>query len=318
MMKFFTDNRMLAVLLLPLIVAGYTALNIQFSYFTITADVDFGLFGVYQVENTLYKSIAGALIVLVNAYLINFVFNHFNLHDKDTGLPGFIYTVWMSFFSGMYNPDGYLLAHTAIILMLFQLFRLNQNEDGRKIVYNAGLLAGIATSLHVTSVVVVPFVFFMVWTARPFVLRETILILAGIATPLCYAGVVMLLQNDTLPTDTRFNTTLSDMFESASLSVIVIAGLFTLLSFIGLQVKLKNTSIRLRKISRILWLFFFMTLTGGIMDLLIQNDWEFFSMVFVVLSMLYFYTFLKKPVSHFGNALFLGIMIASIAKFFIR
>lgn len=317
MIRIFTENRVLTVFLLPFFTVIYLLLNAQFPYFELTNELDLGLFGTYHLEDPLPKQVGGGVIVFLTAIGINYIFNYYNFHERNTYFPAFIYIVWMSFFEGMYNPDGFIIAHMAFILMVFQLFRLNQNEDGRKIVFNAAFFAGIATCMHLTNVVVLPFLFLMVWIVRPFVLRESLLLLAGFITPLLYAGVLILFQNDSLQQD--WELTISDTwFDQTSVLITgIVAVLFIILSVFGIRGKLQKSSIRFRKLTRILWMFFFVSVSIGILDLLLLEQVDYFSLLFVSVSIFSFFSFIKKPLAAITTGLFFFIIICSFLKFFL-
>lgn len=317
MIRLFTENRALAVFLLPILIAGYVLLNHFFPYFEITKEVDFGLFGTYSIPDILPKQIVGGVIIFFNAIGLNLIFNNQNFFEKTTYFPAFTYIVWMSFFNGMYNPDGLLLSHSVCIIMISQLFRLNQNEDGRKLVFNAAFLVGLATCLHLTMVILLPFLFFMVWIVRPFVLRESLLLLAGFTVPLLYAGVLMLFQAQSM--NQSWNINLHSLYDE-QITILFIAStiiLFIIISFFGVRTKLKKSSIRFRKLVRMMWIFLFLTLCVGIIDILLSKEMESFSLLFIVLPFFSFFSFLHKPLSHIATGLFVVVFICSFLKFFL-
>lgn len=317
MIRLFTENRALAVFLLPVFVAGYVLLNHFFPYFEITREIDFGLFGTYSIPYILPKQVVGSVIIFFNAIGLNLIFNNQNFFEKTTYFPAFIYIVWMSFFNGMYNPDGLLLSHAVCIIMLSQLFRLNQNEDGRKLVFNAAFLVGLATCFHLTMVILLPFLFFMVWIVRPFVLRESLLLLSGFTVPLLYAGVLMLFQGQSV--NQSWDINLHSLYDE-QITILFIASiivLFIIISFFGVRNKLKKSSIRFRKLVRMLWIFLFLTLCVGILDVLLSHETESFSLLFIVLPFFSFFSFVKKPLSYIANSLFFIVLICSLLKFFL-
>lgn len=317
MIRLFAENRALTVFLLPIFTVGYVLLNAFFPYFELSNEIDFGLFGTYTVATPLVKQIGGGAIVFLNAVAINLVFNNQNFHEKTIYLPAFIYIVWMSFFEEMYNPGGFLLAHTFYILILFQLFRLNQNEDGRKLVFNAAFFAGVATCLHPTMVILLPFLFIMVWILRPFVFRESLLLITGFITPLLYAGVLMLYQHEAFQWNWKLNFV---AIENQPFNLFVMASLillFILFSAFGIRAKLQKSSIRLRKLTRILWVLLFLAGCIGVTDFLLAQQEESFGLLFVILPFFSVFSFVKKPLSVLANGLFIIIIICSLLKFFL-
>lgn len=318
MLRLFTENRILSVFLLPIFIIVHTILNSYFSFFEVTNNIDLGLFGNHTLNSILPKQIIGGTLIFINSLGINYIFNHNNLFEKNTYLPSCIYIVWMSFFEGMYNPDGFIISHTACIVLFYQLFKLNQNEDGRRIVFNASFFAGIATCFHLPMVILLPFLFVMVWTIRPFVLRESLLIIAGFLTPLVYAGAYILIKKEPF---ISLNWKLENdyyLFNQLNLLLITVVGLFyVVISVFGIRSKLQKSSIRFRKLVRILWLFFFLFICIGFVDFLITEQLKYFSLIFIILSFFSFFAFIKKPLSTLTNGLFILLIIGSFLKFFL-
>lgn len=318
MLRFFSEYSILTVFLVPLMVVGFVVLNLMFPYFEITSEVDLGLWGKLTHVNPILKTSLGGFMILLNALLINFIFNTQKIYDKVIFFPGFIYIVWMSLFEVMYNPDGFLITHTLFLLLLNQIFQLNQNEDGRKYVFNSALFAGLATCFHPIFGVIIPFLFLMVWVLRPFVVRESMILLIGFTIPLMYAVTAMLIFNNWYVWDFKFD---SYSFQHKSLDVIAVGVtslVFFVISFIGVQAKLQKSSIRFRKLTRILWFLFFFALVIGIINMFLFQTLENFSLIFAILCFFSVFAFVKKPLSTFTEGLFLLIIIASLLKFFIR
>lgn len=316
MTHLFTENRGLTAFLLLAFTAVYLLLNSLFPQVELSTELNFGLFGSYS-STIFVKQIAGVIIVLFNAIGINFIFNHYNFHEKSTYLPALIYVVWMSFFEEMYNPTSFILSHTLLIIVLFQLFRLNQNEDGRKMVFNAGFFAGLAVCFHLPLVIILPFLFLMVWSIRPFVLRESLLLLTGFCIPLIYAGVAILLFKIPFQQNWELNTHYLWIEELKLLVYFSFTFIFIVLSSFGIRGKLQKSSIRFRKYARILWLLLFGGIIVGMIDLLLSQQVEFFSLIFIPISIFSFFAFTKKPLATITNILFLILVIASFLKFFL-
>lgn len=316
MLRFFSENRVLTIVLLPLFILGYILLNTSVNEFSVTNDLDLGLFGAYSFDAIELKRIAGGIILLLNAFGINYIFNKHNFYDKTTYFPAFIYIVWMSFFGKTYNPDGFVLSHTAFILMLMQLMNFNQNEDGRKWVYNAAFFAGLATALSVTNGIVFLFLFLMIWTLRPFVVRESIIVVAGFITPLLYVLVLSLFDKSSLVENWTVNP-ISFMDQPYQFFVITsLIFFYILLGGLGIQYKLQKSSIRLRKLSRMLWVFFFLSLAIGTLELLVNQQVGHFSLLFIPLTFFSFFAFLIKPLVWYTTILFTVVIIGSVLNFF--
>lgn len=316
MNRLLIENRMLTAFLLLAFITVYLLLNSVFPLVQSTSELNLGLFGSFTVP-VFAKQIAGVAIIVLNGIGINFIFNHYNFHEKSTYLPALIYVVWMSFFDELHNPSSFILSHTLIILVLFQLFRLNQNEDGRKIVFNAGFFAGLTVCFHLPLVIFLPFLFIMVWSIRPFVLRESLLILTGFCVPLIYAGAAILIFNIPFQQNWQLNVQYLRIEELKLLVHFLFTLIFVIFSAFGIRGKLQKSSIRFRKYARILWLLLFGGICIGLIDVLLSRQVEFFSLIFIPISFFSFFAFIKKPLAAITTILFLILVIASFLKFFL-
>lgn len=317
MIRLFTENRAIAALLIPVFITAYIFLNYLFPYFDTDPLLNFGFFGSFSIENEWLKIISGGAILLLNASLINYVFNSHNFFNKTTYLPAFIYIIWMSFFKEMHMPTGIILSHTFFILAINQLFFLNQNEDGRKYIFNASLFLGIATCFQPIMLIVFPFIYFSVWILRPFIFRESILIAAGYFTPFLYVLTLMLYQKRLFKNDWTIKLYSYEDLSVKHIVLISLMVLFFIVSFFGLRNQLKKCSIRFRKQIRILWFLIFVTFFMGLFNFITQDVTP-FSYTFIVLSFFSFFSFVEKPLSIVANIIFISVLILSIVKFFIQ
>lgn len=317
MIRLFTENRAFAALLIPVLITGYLFLNYTFPFFDQFAILNFGFFGSYTIDGLWINAIGGGIILLLNASLINYVFNSHNFFNKTTYLPAIIYITWMSFYKEMYVPSGTMLSHTFFILAINQFFFLNQNEDGRRSVFNAALFLGIASCLQPVMLIVFPFIYFSVWILRPFVLRESILIIAGYFTPFLYALVLMLFQKRLFKNDWALKFNNFEDFNVKHIILLSLIFLFFIVTILGLRSQLQKCSIRFRKQIRVLWFLSLVVISMGLINFVIQ-DISPFSYTFIILSLLSVFSFDKKPLSVIANTIFISALILSIVKFFIQ
>lgn len=314
MIRFFTENRGFAALLLPLFIVAYFVLNAANS--APFEHLYFGFFGDYATQNSTMLQVIAASMLLVNASLLNYVFNIHNFYTKTTYLPAFIYIVWMSFYKEMYEPSGVLFSHTFFVLAINQLFYLNQNEDGRRNVFNASLFFGVGACLQPAILVIFPFIFISVWILRPFVFRETLLVMAGFLTPFLYAWVASTFQDKSFFEGWEFKII---NFQDFNVFAIVFASftlLFSLLSFWGMNVQMNKSSIRFRKQIRVLSWLFFASLIMGTINFITQKTTP-FSYSFIILPIYALFAFLVKPISLFMNSLITLLVLLSFIRFFI-
>lgn len=316
MVKIFVGNRSGVFVLLPILVVIYAVLNLIMNYHVSSPVSGFGFYGELLREDSILSQILSPLLILMNALLLNVIFNRNGFMEKNNYLPALLYVVGKSYFHSYYFFNGFGLAETFMIFALMQVFKLDQNSDGRKAVFNAAFFAGIAASFYPALVLFLPFLFLIVWILRPFVFRESALLAVGFFIPLIYAGCysTMLgvpIQGDSFtgfPTEWKF----PDLY--------VITGGLLLLGFaaiIPIAQKFGKSSIRLKKLFRgIIWMLLFYTLLCGF-ELLLLRKLDAPSFIIGWSAFFLTYGFGVKQVRQFPRFVFYLLLIFSVGKFFV-
>jgi hypothetical protein len=318
MIKLFLGNRSVVLFLLPFVIAIYVMLNTYSNYFTYSTVSNFGFWGTQKMPFSILTSqIIASFFILFNAVGINAIFNWNEFFGRNSFMPSLLYIILMSFYHSFYEIDGLLVAHSCIITTLFQLFKLRQNEEGRKLVFNSAFLIGVAATFHPPLLFIMPIVIFMIWTIRPVVLRELVLALLGFGIPMIYAGLYLLF------TKVKINFQLLEVHENYNrhqFDFLVSSGIFLFsffLSVISIQANIKKSSIRLKKLVQILWWLIFTSIALGLMDYFYFNQIERFNLLMIPLSFLLTFSFTHKTLFHVANGLFYSTLIYSFVKFFL-
>lgn len=317
MLKLFLGNRAGALVVLPFIVLIYIYINAQTNYYNQGATISFGFWGEMNNDFSIFSKISGGLVVTINALLINWIFNTNQFYDRNIYLPSLLYVVLMSFYHSLYSVDGLLIAHTFLILLLDQLYKLVQNTDGRKTVFNGALFAGIAATFHPPLFVFTPVFTAMVLIIRPFVVREFFLLLTGLLVPAIYALLYYNYFNHTI--DLQLLKQASN-YQKKHLDFIITACLFVLLflfSLYGIRSKMQKSSIRLKKLVRVIWLFVFIAVLLGSWDYFMFQQIERFSFLMIPLSFFLPFSFTTKK-NHFITLILFYLTFAySFVNFFL-
>lgn len=317
MVKLFLSNRSIVQFLLPLLVVVYILFNHYSNYYNYSEVSNFGFWGKNEGFNPLYSQILASLIILGNAVLINAVFNWNQFLERNSFMPSLLYVVLMSFYHSFYEVDGLLISHSFLIFSIYQLYFLRQNEDGRKYVFNAAFFAGVASTFHPPLIGYLPFYFLMIWSIRPFVIREIILCLIGFIVPLLYGSFFLTY------TGTSINLALfkvSTNFQRQQFDFLVTFAIFIfslVLSFVSIQAHIKKSSIRLKKLARILWWFVIAGLLIGVIDFLVYNQIQRFSLIMIPFAFFLTFSFSHKTLSSVAIALFYITISYSFLKFFL-
>ncbi len=317
MVKLFSGNRAGVLLLLPFFIVLYYLLN----SFTVN-HYDSGIInlGFWGDSSSLFANanqIMAGTIICINAIGINLIYNANEFLERNNYISSLLYVVLMSFYHSFYSIDGLLLAHSALILMIFQFFKLRQNADGRANVFNGAFFAGLAASFHPPMVGMVPFVLIMVWNVRPFNFRETFLALTGFSIPLLYAGTYYWYSGHKI--ELNFLQQASDYYKEQT-DFFVTAALFSLLlllSLVSIRARMLKSSIRLKKMVNMLWWLFFVGLIYGLIDFLFFDQIERFSFLMVPLSFFLTFSFSHKTFGGVASALFYLTFLYSLINFFL-
>lgn len=315
--KWFVGNRPIALLLLPVIIGILVALNQWFGYYPYSNSTNLGIWGDHFQFPYWLTLILGPLLVLFNGIRLSRLFNSNGLLDRNTYISSVIYVVYFSFYHSFYQADGLLLSHVLLILVLFQLFDLHQNEDGKKAVFNSGFLLGLAVTFHPAIAVFIPFVYFSIVVVRPFLFREMLLLLVGTAVPLVYAFFYLWyfesqITLQLIKTSTEYYKIQIDFLVTAFLFIVTI-----LLSFLALNKQSQKTSIRTKRLLRMLfWLTIGCALLG-LYDYIAFGQIERFSLLLIPLSIFMSFAFTNKSYGYITNGFFYLVLAYCIVKLFL-
>jgi hypothetical protein len=318
MLRIFGVGNVFVLALLPVLIAVFQLLNLQDGYYEFSKEgVYLGIWGNFEGLNHFWRSIFAGIFVFVNAVLINFIFNKNNFFPKNTFFPSILYVTVMSFNHCFYEFNGIIIGHFLIILAINQLLNLEQNIDGRSNAFLTGFFFGIAATLHTPLLTSLPIVFFMVWVIRPFVIRETFLILFGFTTPLLYGISFNFLKDVNI-----WVNPLKDFIKYHEKEYVFLAssfalGILFLISLLAIRTKMSNSSIRLKKMVRILWFLVFYALFLGILNFLFYKRIEWFSYGAIPLSFFLPFAFEHKSLSFFATFFYYAVLIISLCKFMI-
>ena len=323
MIKLFSGNNIVALVLLPFLIAGYILLNYGVfgftgDFFELSNTIDLGLWGGLQNPSYFWMRFASGALILLNALGLNYLFNANVFYEKNTYIVSLLYVVLMSFYHSFYQLDGVIIAQSFLILTLFQLFNLENNVDGRSTCFNGGFFFGIAASFHPSLIFVFPLLWFMILRIRPFVLREMMLSLVAFAVPLIYGFSYILWKEEQINwnfIETSINYSQKQLIFLSSMALFVLAGF---LSLYGLSTRNIASSIRFRKLTSIVLMFLIIGICLGVIEIVFLKQYEWFSFSTISLALFLPFSFFYKSTQLFARMLFYVIFLFSIFKFFIR
>lgn len=135
------------------------------------------------------------LFSIANSYLISFVCTKHEISDRQNLLPGFFFIL----FTGLLNLSGafhpIIPATTIVLLALFRLFSIYREEMSLSEVFDASFLLSMAVLVYAPFIVFVSIPFIAMLILKPFKLREWLLSLLGLVTPLVFASALQFMGN---------------------------------------------------------------------------------------------------------------------------
>lgn len=277
---------------------------------------NFGMWGTITTPNHWSFHAASVLLVLISSLLLNSVFNKNEFMERNSRLTPILFITLSSFFHFFYFLEGLSFAQLFLVLTLVQLFKLNQNQDGRRAVFNAAFFFGIACTFYPVLFITLPFLFWMIWLMRPFVLRESALLIAGFVVPLVYSGAYSFVFKTSLD-KTQFSSSFPG--HNALNIIVCCSGILLLIaiSLKGLFGKISVSSIRMKKLFRLLLLFILMCLIVIFIDFFAFHKVEAGGLIVISLGFILPYGFGLKTQKAIPTILFYLILFYSVSKFFI-
>jgi len=277
---------------------------------------NFGMWGSIKYPDHWAFQASSLLLTFLSALVLNIIFNRNEFMERNSYLIPMLYITMMSFFHSFYFLEGLSLAQIFIVLTVFQLFKLNQNEDGRRTVFNAAFFFGIACTFYPILFLGLPFLFWMVWVMRPFILRESALLVLGFLVPLLYSGAYSFVFKTRLDR-TEFSSSSSELHWLNTVVICVGLLLLTVVSLKGLFEKVAVSSIRMKKIFRLLLLLILMSLLAVLIDFLVFNKVEAGGLIVICLVFILPYGFGQKKQKAIPTFFYYLILFYSVSKFFI-
>jgi len=314
--KLFFGNKSFSLLVLPILLLVYYICNYFSTVLPAPVSSNFGMWGTIAVPNHWSMNAVPFILILISSLLLNSIFNRNEFMERSSHLTPLLYVTFTSFFHFFYFLDGLSVAQIFIVLTFYQLFKLNQNEDGRRIVFNAGFFFGIACTFYPVLFVSVPFLFWMIWLLRPFIYRESALLVVGFILPLIYSGAYSVVFNTTLD-KTHFSSS-SPAFNSINIAAFSVGLLLLIsLSLKGLFSKISVSSIRMKKLFRLMLLYIIMCFLIGFIDFFAFHKVEAGGLIIICLSFILPYGFGQKTQKGFTTFIFYLVFFYSVSKFFI-
>jgi hypothetical protein len=145
----------------------------------------------------IFNLFLASIMVFIQAVLVNYLINHYNLLGKSTFLPALMYITISGLFIPFLMLSPPLICNFLLLWMLFKMFDLYKGEEAKSISYDLGMIVAIGAMIYLPFV----YMFLAIWIAmiifRPFDWREWIACVMGFITIFFFLAVFYYL-NDKL------------------------------------------------------------------------------------------------------------------------
>ncbi|PWK76521.1 hypothetical protein LX99_03387 [Mucilaginibacter oryzae] len=208
--------------------------------------------------------VLAAVLVFVQALLINSLINHHNLLGKPSFLPALMYVTLSGLFTPFLTLSAPLICNFLLIWMLFKLINLYKSDDAKSTVYDLGLIVAVGSLIYFPFI----YLFLAIWIAllifRAFYWREWLIAVLGYATVFFFLAVIYYL-NDMLPRFSGIWLPLGKKFPdhisitSYTYLLLVPVIIILVLCFFKLQQNFFKSYIQTRKTFQLLFFIFLIT-----------------------------------------------------------
>ena len=314
MLKLFSGNRTIVLLLLPIALFLYHFLNYANEFYANTA-LNFGAWNDFFHASSNGLNSFSAPLILMNGIVLNRLFNRSNFFDRITYLIAPFYLVLMTFFEVGFTFSGMLVAHTLLIFMLQQLFELNQNDDAKSTIFNVMFLAGAAATFLPSLIFATPLFLITIRCVRPLSFRDVLVGLIAEALPFVYLyASFYILGYPDLPTIFRYTENVLNGDWLVVLGVLTVASIMGFVTFLS---QWQKSAIRSKRQFQMLLVLFFTFLILAFIHLLSFQQIDFFSLLLLPISILLPFAFRSESMGMAASGAFYMLIVFSVMKFFI-
>jgi hypothetical protein len=264
-----------------------------------------------------YNVLFAAVLVLIQALLLNRLVNNYNLLGKPTLLPALMYITVSGLFTPFLILSPPLMCNFLVIWMLFKLFSFYKSKDAKSAAYDLGMIVAAG------SIIYPPFIYFFlaIWIAliifRPFNWRELVAAIIGYVTIFFFLAVYYYLNNSIdvfyglwVPLGTKFPGVININYYDYLVLIPVIVIL--VLCFVKLRQNFFRSYVQVRKSFQLLFIVFLIAALSFYIKAAFRLDH--FLLCGVPAAVFFAYYFLYAKRKWFYEVLF-GILLISIVYF---
>ena len=214
-------------------------------------------------QNGFVCSLLSFGLIYGQALLLNYMVNEYRMTNRQSFLPAMAYILITSLVPEWSYLSAALVASTLIIWAFIKVFKLYNVGSANGIIFNIGLLLGLASFIYFPSLAFVLCVFLGLLILRPFSVNELVLVLFGIITPYYFYAIYLFLTDTLVWTNIfpRIEFRVPKMKTTVWLALaVVLLGVPFLIGGYYIQIHLRKMLIQARKNWSILLVYILLTL----------------------------------------------------------
>lgn len=208
--------------------------------------------GLWQNSIELQSEVGIALfsfVLAINAVLVSRLFNVIRLLDSTTFVPGMLYMV-VSLSLLHYSSLSAVISDFWMIMALSELLKIQNQSEVKGLVFNASLFIGVAITFQFNVIVLSFFPLYVLLKNKPFIWREAIMNVLGLACVGFYYFIYSLYSGLTIqpsnPTDIYLGNN--------NWYIIVLFTFILAVTYLIRVMQIKNPGVRVEKIIGVLFI----------------------------------------------------------------
>jgi hypothetical protein len=161
--RFHPFNAVLLAIILFVLRIGYVfraPANIEFTFVEPFARALVPL-SYEHIFSTPVNIILAAVLIFIQALLVNYLANRHNLLSKPTFLPALMYVVASGLFMPFLVLSPPLICNFLVIWILFKLLDFYKTDDGKSNAYDVGMIVALGTLIYFPFI----YMFLLIWIA---------------------------------------------------------------------------------------------------------------------------------------------------------
>jgi hypothetical protein len=324
LIQFFKNNNPFAFIFLPLLTLVLWINGFVLPQNTQTKELIplFDFFGKIPFYTSFILPFLALVFVLIEAFLLNFIANKYEILPKSSFLPALLYIILMSIDNSMLTLRAPVIANFLILLIVLVFLESYRKDSAFSNAFDVGALSSIATLFYPPTIVLLPILGIGLLVMRPFNWRDWIICLIGIFTPYLFVCAYYFLngQLESLGIISFFYSNFSHPINpsSALISIFGIVSLIILLSLGDVSNNLRGGSQKKSKSTLLfIWIALFSPFSLYMLSSISFSSFSLFIIPASIFCALYLSNVKKKWWGEFLFAiLFISVIVNLMSVYF--